>query len=167
MSSDDPQTTHEAPSNDEPAVHPILLVDDHTFFRAGTRRILEDQPDFRVVGEAGSGAEALDLLERCDPEVMVLDVNLPEMGGIAVCEAVRKARPALSIVILTGHNGEALMRALNKLGVRGYFLKSTNPEEFIAGLRKVCQGERAFCKEAQGVIDTAKTDDDLLSPREL
>lgn len=166
MTSDNPQTTNASTPVSDFAVHRVLLVDDHTFFRAGTRRILEDQPDFRVVGEAGSGPEALDLLERCEPEVMVLDVNLPGMGGIAVCEAVRQARPALSIVILTGHNGEALVRALDKLGVRGYFLKSTNAEEFIAGLRKVCHGERAFCKEAQGVIDTAKTDNDLLSPRE-
>jgi DNA-binding NarL/FixJ family response regulator len=76
-----------------PPHHRVLLVDDHTFFRAGTRRILEDQPDFVVVGEAGNGVDTLALLETCDPEVVVLDINLPGMGGIALCEAIRQARP--------------------------------------------------------------------------
>jgi two-component system nitrate/nitrite response regulator NarP len=149
------------------AIYRILLVDDHTFFRAGTRRILEDEPDFEVVGEASNGAEALAELERCNPDAMVLDVGLAGMGGIAVCEVVRRVRPTLRIVVLTGHGGEALVRAFDRLGVQGYFLKSNEAEVFVAGLRKVCNGQRAFCKEAQGVIDSGSTDADLLSPREL
>jgi len=134
----------------------ILLVDDHTFLRAGTRRILEDEPDLKVVGEAGAGSEALRQAKLAEPDVVLLDIGLPDMSGIAVCQALRRQRPEQRILILTGHNVAALVGTLYELGVDGYFLKSAAPQELVAGIRAVCRGERAYCDEALRVVTQSK-----------
>src|SRR5262245_15256680 len=134
----------------------ILLVDDHTFLRAGTRRILEDEPDIEVVGEAGTGNEALREAELVEPDVVVLDIGLPDMSGIAVCQALRRQRPEQRILILTGHNVAALIGTLHELGVDGYFLKSAAPQELVAGIRAVCRGEQAYCEEALRAVAQSK-----------
>jgi DNA-binding NarL/FixJ family response regulator len=130
----------------------LLLVDDHTFMRAGTRRILEDEPDFLVVGESGAGADALDQAAHVNPDVVILDIGLPDMDGIQVCDALRRRRPSQRIVVLTGHSGEALVRALHRMGVEGYFLKSAGPRELVEGIRTVAKGGRAYCDEARRAI---------------
>jgi two-component system NarL family response regulator len=130
----------------------ILLVDDHAFLRAGTRRILEDEPDLEVVGEAGTGSEALGQLDLADPDIVLLDIGLPDMNGIALCQALRRQRPEQRIVVLTGYNGEILVRTLYEMGVDGYFLKTAAPQELVAGIRAVCQGERAYCSEALRIM---------------
>lgn len=130
----------------------IVLVDDHTFMRAGTRRILEDEPDFQIVGEAGTGSDALRLADELEPDIVILDIGLPDMDGIHVCSAVRRQRPSQRIVVLTGHAGEALIRTLCSMGVEGYFLKSAGPQELVEGIRAVGRGGRAYCAEARHAI---------------
>jgi len=136
----------------------VLLVDDHTFLRAGTRRILEDEPDFEVVGEAGDGEEALRLAEAADPDVVVLDIGLPGMDGIKVCSALRTWRPEQRIVVLTGHTADVLVQTLHRLGVEGYYLKSAAPQDLVAGIRIVGNGGRAYCDEARRVIEGEEAD---------
>jgi DNA-binding NarL/FixJ family response regulator len=131
----------------------ILLVDDHTFLRAGTRRILEDESDFEVVGEAGDGEEALDLAQATNPDVVVLDIGLPGMDGIRVCSALRARRPEQRVVVLTGHTADVLVQTLHRLGVEGYYLKSAAPQDLVAGIRIVGNGGRAYCAEARRVIE--------------
>ena len=135
----------------------LLLVDDHTFMRAGTRRILEDEPDFLVVGEAGAGADALAKAAGADPDVVILDIGLPDMDGVRLCDVLRQQRPGQRVVVLTGHTGEALVRTLHRMGVEGYFLKSAGPSELVEGIRVVAQGGRAYCPEARRAIAERET----------
>lgn len=125
----------------------ILLADDHTVMRAGTRRILEDEPDFVVVGEAGDGFETLSLVEACQPDVVLLDIAMPAMDGIKACQAIQRDFPAVSILILTGHDNDTLVRTIQRLGVGGYLLKSAGPQELVGAIRSVCAGERVFAHE--------------------
>lgn len=130
----------------------ILLVDDHTVMRAGTRRILDDEPDFVVVGEAGDGGEALLLAEEALPDIVVLDVGMPNMDGIQTCRAMRAQWPALHILILTGHDNDALVRTLHRMGVEGYLLKSAGPHELIGAIREVARGQQAYGEEPASAL---------------
>jgi DNA-binding NarL/FixJ family response regulator len=130
----------------------ILLVDDHTVMRAGTRRILDDEPDFVVVGEAGDGGEALLLAEEALPDIVVLDVGMPNMDGIQTCRAMRAQWPTLHILILTGHDNDALVRTLHRMGVKGYLLKSAGPHELIGAIREVARGQQAYGEEPASAL---------------
>ena len=135
-----------------PRVIRILLVDDHTVMRAGTRRILEDEPDFVVIGEAGDGSEALLLADDALPDIVVLDVGMPNMDGIQTCRAMRSRWPELRILILTGHDNDALVRTLHRMGVEGYLLKSAGPQELIGAIRGVARGQRAYGVEPASAL---------------
>ncbi|MGH2517097.1 MAG: response regulator transcription factor [Ktedonobacterales bacterium] len=139
----------------------ILLVDDHVVMRAGTRRILEDEPDITVVGEAGDGDEALLMAENTQPDVIVLDIAMPNLDGIQTCRIVRERWPALRILILTGHDNDAIVRTLHRLGVQGYLLKSAGPQDLIAAIRGVACGQQAY-GEAQAQV--VANGDALVSP---
>lgn len=131
----------------------ILLVDDHTVMRAGTQRILEDEPDIVVVGEAGDGAEALHLVEDTLPDIVVLDIAMPSMDGITTCRALRERWPELRILILTGHDNDTLVRTLHRMGVEGYLLKSAGPQELIGAIRAIAQGRRAYGEEPANALE--------------
>src|SRR5262245_53169748 len=131
----------------------LLLVDDHTVMRAGTRRILEDEPDFTVVGEAGDGDEALRLADAVDADIMLLDVSMPTLDGVSACRQLRVQHPELRICVLTGYDSDTFVRALDRLGVDGYLLKSAGPDELVSAIRGVASGERVFCEPAIRVLE--------------
>ena len=133
----------EAEATDDATIR-VVLVDDHTVMRAGTRRILEDEPDIEVVGEAADGAEALRLTDTLEPDVIALDIGMPGMDGIRMCHALRDRGHAPRILILTGHDNEGYVRALRQLGVRGYLLKSAGPDELVQAIRSVHAGQEVF-----------------------
>ena len=122
----------------------ILLVDDHTFLRAGTRRILEDEPDLLVVGEAGDGHEAIACARETRPDVILLDIGMPQLDGIAASPELRRAAPDARLLILTGYNRRAYVAAFQKLGASGYLLKSADPSELIAAIRRVHAGDYVY-----------------------
>lgn len=122
----------------------ILLVDDHAVMRAGTRRFLEDERDFLVVGEASDGDEALELAETVEVDVVLLDINLPRVDGVKTARLLRQRRPAWRILILTGYNSEAARHALHRLGVDGYLMKTSSDVELVAAIRSVMQGEKVL-----------------------
>lgn len=122
----------------------VLLVDDHTVMRAGTRRILEDEPDLVVVGEAGDGDEALRLADDGPPDVVLLDIAMPNMDGIKTCQALRARWPEVHVLVLTGHDNDALVRTFQRLGAHGYLLKSAGPHELVSAIREVNRGEMVF-----------------------
>lgn len=122
----------------------VVLVDDHKVMRAGARRILEDEPDIEVVGEASDGVEALELTDALEPDVIALDIGMPGMDGIRMCRVLRERSHAPRILILTGHDKEGYVRALRKLGVQGYLLKSAGPEELVDAIRSVYAGREVF-----------------------
>lgn len=122
----------------------VLLVDDHLVTRAGARRILEDAPDIEVAGEAGDGEEALSQVDALEPDIVALDIDMPGMDGIKTCQTLlRRERPP-RILALTGHDKEAYVRELTRLGVHGYLLKSAGPDELIAAVRAIHAGRQAF-----------------------
>lgn len=133
-----------APASAASAPIRLLLADDHTVLRAGTRRILEDEPDLRVVAEASDGQEAITLAERTKPNVILLDIAMPHTDGIAASKELRRVAPAAKLLILTAHGRRAYVGAFQRLGAAGYLLKSTPPAELIAAIRRVHAGEYVY-----------------------
>lgn len=135
----------------------VVLVDDHTVIRAGARRILEDEPDIQVVGEAGDGAEALMLIDRFEPDVVALDIGMPGMDGVRTCQALREREHSPRILVLTGQDKEVYVRALRELGVQGYLLKSAGPDELVEAIRRVHAGETVFSSGIARYLDEGRS----------
>ncbi len=145
----------------------ILLVDDHTVLRAGTRRILEDEPDLRVIGEAGDGEEALQLAETLRPDLVVLDIAMPHLDGVKTCQVLRKNWPEMHILILTGLDNETLIRTLDRQGIDGYLLKSARPAELIHTIRSIMEGERVYGERVSQVLSLPVHEDLQPTRKEL
>lgn len=120
----------------------IVIADDHAVFRSGLRALVEKDPEFEVVGEAGSGEEVLKILEEKEFDVLVLDLSMPGMTGSAVATRVLKTHPKMSIVVLTMHDDDHYVRELFKIGVRGYVLKQSTGNELLQAVRAAYRGER-------------------------
>jgi len=119
----------------------ILLVDDHTIFRAGIRVLLELQKDFRVVGEAEDGQKAITLAQELRPEIILMDVAMPGIDGLAATRQIMDLVPSAKVVLLTQHeNREYIIPAL-KVGAAGYVLKRAAADELVAAIRAVHQGK--------------------------
>jgi two-component system, NarL family, response regulator DevR len=119
----------------------VLLVDDHEIVRLGLMTLINDQPDMQVVGEAGSGAEALRQVERLSPDVVLMDIRLPGEGGIEATRAVTARFPASKVVMLTSFaDDELVMRAI-LAGAVGYVLKQVGNEELLRAISAAARGE--------------------------
>jgi len=122
----------------------ILLADDHAVMRTGLRLVLERQPDFRVVGEASDGREAVALAQQHKPEVVVMDIGMPNLNGIEAARQVTAALPEVSVVILSMHSDEAYVLRALKAGARAYLLKESAESDLIAAIRAVHNGKAFF-----------------------
>lgn len=119
----------------------VLLVDDHAIVRSGVRAYLDSQPDLHVVGEAGSGAEAVRLAEELVPDVVLMDLIMPEMDGVEATWRVRRVSPRSQVVVLTSfHEDEQLFPAI-KAGALSYLLKDIAPEALADAIRSAALGE--------------------------
>jgi two-component system, NarL family, response regulator NreC len=125
----------------------VLLVDDHPIVRQGLRNLLDSMPDFKVVGEAGDGLQALELIERVQPQVLVIDVVMPGLTGLEVTQRVKRQWPAVKVIVLSMQNNEAYVVSALKSGASGYILKDTGPEELVDAIRIVVKGERYLSKQ--------------------
>lgn len=119
----------------------VLLVDDHALVRRGFRRMLEDEPDMLVVGEASDGEEAVKLAEKLRPRVTIMDCALPGMSGLAATRRILELLPETSVLMLSMHPEETLVRQALGAGARGYILKNAVDLELGAAIRKVVAGE--------------------------
>jgi DNA-binding NarL/FixJ family response regulator len=118
----------------------VLVVDDHDLFRRGLTEVLEEEEDLEVVGEARNGRQAIDQVERLSPDVVFMDLNMPEKNGIETTAYLTQKWPDLKVLVLTVSEEAAdLYRALS-VGARGYVLKISSPQEIIDALRQVHQG---------------------------
>lgn len=122
----------------------ILLADDHRMFRQGLRELLERKTQFEVVGEASTGHEALVAVERLCPDIVLLDVQMPELDGVAVARQVAQRHPTIKVVMLTMYRQDQHLLEAIKVGVRGYLLKDADADELIAVLERVARGEAAL-----------------------
>jgi NarL family two-component system response regulator LiaR len=119
----------------------VLLVDDHAVVRGGVRAFLESQPDIEVVGEAGSGEEAVRHAERLAPDVVLMDLVMPGMDGIEATRRVRQVSPRSRVVILTSFSDDSYIFPALKAGALSYLLKDAEPEEVVAAVRAAARDE--------------------------
>ncbi|MBM3269754.1 MAG: response regulator transcription factor [Candidatus Sericytochromatia bacterium] len=125
----------------EPRIR-ILLADDHAMIRSGLRALLEREDDFAVVGEAGNGLEALDLVGKLHPDVIVLDITMPALDGIEAASRIHEAFPDTRILILTMHQDAQYLGPALKAGAAGYVVKRAADTELIGAIRAVHRGEK-------------------------
>jgi DNA-binding NarL/FixJ family response regulator len=119
----------------------VLLVDDHTLVRRGFRRMLEDESDMTVVGEASSGEEAVEFALKLRPQVVIMDCALPGISGLVATRKILEALPEILVLMLSMHPEETLVRQALEAGARGYILKNAVDLELGAAIRKVVAGE--------------------------
>jgi DNA-binding NarL/FixJ family response regulator len=130
----------------------IVLADDHPLVRAGVRRVLEGEPRLELVGEAGSGAEALRVLRETRPEVLILDLNMPDGDGFAVLRQAAAVAPDTRIVVLTMHaQPEYVTRAVRE-GANAYLLKDLAVQDLVAAIDAVMSGGSFFSEHAQRAL---------------
>src|SRR5688572_26845338 len=127
----------------------ILIADDHAVVRAGLRALVERNPQFRVVGEAASGEEAITKAIELKPDVAVLDVRMSGMSGIEACRQIVEALPACRVIILTSYAEDDLLFAAIQAGAAGYVLKRVGDNELVQAIERVSRGE--------GILDPAMT----------
>ena len=120
----------------------IMLADDHKIVRQGLRALLEAEPDLHLVGETGDGLEAVQLAERLCPDVLVLDLMMPGLGGLEVTLQVGKRSPQTRVIILSMHADEAYVLEALRNGAAGYVLKESSADELVQAVREVVAGRR-------------------------
>jgi DNA-binding NarL/FixJ family response regulator len=130
----------------------IVLADDHVLVRNGIRAMLESEPDIRVVGEAGNGSEALERAKNLKPDILVLDIRMPEMTGLEAAAKLRDFAPATKAVILSMHDSEDYVLQALDSGAYGYLLKDTDKNEFIKALKQIHAGSKYFSGAVSNVL---------------
>jgi DNA-binding NarL/FixJ family response regulator len=153
----------------------ILIADDHGVLRAGLAAILKDEPGFDVVGEAGTSEEAIRLAVESHPDLVLMDLSMPEMGGIEATRRIHEQFPEMRVLILTLHEDTDMMRAAIQAGAGGYILKRAVMTELISAIQTVLRGDlyiqpsmmRALFVETPSASKTSKPNLEPLTPREL
>ena len=119
----------------------IVLADDHVILRQGTRQLLEHEPDMEVVGEASNGAEAVQLVSKLKPDIVIIDVAMPGMNGIEATKKIKEILPGTKILVLTGYDYDEYIFSLLEIGAAGYLLKDVSGDDLVGAVRAVYQGE--------------------------
>jgi DNA-binding NarL/FixJ family response regulator len=155
----------------------LLLVDDHEVVRTGLRMLLEHQPDMEIVGEASTGAEALEMAAQVKPDVVVMDITLPDISGIEATRQIKRSQPEAAIVALTIHEDEQYFFEMLQAGAAGYVPKRAAPEDLISAIRAAHNEEiylypslaKALVSDFLGRSHTEQADNTLedLTPREM
>jgi DNA-binding NarL/FixJ family response regulator len=144
----------------------IMIVDDHPAVRKGIAALVGSEPGLQVVGETGDGREAVDLFRKLKPDIVLMDLRLPGMGGVEAILAIRKENPNARIIVLTTFDAdEDIYRAIQS-GAKSYLLKDTPDEELSATIRAVHAGEEKLPARVAGLLDQRKKRADL-TPREM
>ncbi len=145
----------------------VLLVDDHSLVRRGFRRILEDETDISVVGEAGDGLEAVKLAAELHPRVIVMDCAMPGMNGLEATRTILAQQPQSLVLMLSMHPEETLVRQALDAGARGYVLKNAVDLELGAAIRRVVKGETVLDSQLKRPAALKGKRSAGLTPREL
>jgi DNA-binding NarL/FixJ family response regulator len=119
----------------------ILIADDHPIVRTGLRHIIESAPDLKVIAEASDGMEALEMINQLNPQIVMLDIDMPKMDGFRVARAIREQSLEVEIIFLTVHREESIMNKALDAGAKGYVLKDTATTDIVAGIRSVVAGQ--------------------------
>ena len=144
----------------------VLLVDDHSLVRRGFRRMLEDDPDIRVVGEAEDGHQAVERAAELRPRVVVMDFALPSMNGAVAARQILRTAPDIAILILSMHSEASYVRTCLDAGVRGYLLKNAMDLEMVAAVKQVAAGKQVLDPRL-GALGEPVAEASQLTTREL
>jgi DNA-binding NarL/FixJ family response regulator len=145
----------------------VILVDDHSLVRKGFRRMLEDEADISVVGEAGSGREALEVACRLKPRVVVMDMSMPEMDGVEATRELRKVLPDTAVLIVSMYSQENYVRNAFDAGAQGYILKNADEVDLGAAIRDIAAGKRVIDPGIEAAAHEGEADSlGRLTPRE-
>lgn len=135
----------------------VFLVDDHAVLRAGLRRLLEDEGDFEVVGEAGGGVEAMSKLATAECDVVVLDLSLPGRSGFDVLQEVLAKRPGLRVLVLSVYPEAQYAARLLRAGAMGYLSKGRGSDEVVRAIRTIAAGDRYLTKTAAEGVEALES----------
>ncbi len=130
----------------------LLLADDHAVVRAGTRELLERQPDFDIVGEAADGEEAVSLTSELHPDVVIMDVRMPKMSGVEATRRIKAEHPDVRVLVLTAHDDDEYVFALLQAGANGYLMKTAEIDELVKAIRTVAAGQSMLAPAVAGKV---------------
>ena len=153
----------------------ILIADDHGVIRAGLRALLENIPDITVVGEASDGGEALEKAVELKPDILLMDLSMPNMGGIEATLKLAQREPKVRVLILTVHEEESLLKEVVRIGASGYIVKRAAQEDLLHAIRVVARGDlyihptmtRALFNEAPAYAPLQVPESETLTLREI
>ena len=118
----------------------VLLTDDHVLVRSGIRRLLEDSKQVEIIGEADSGEDSIKLAQELKPDVILMDVNMPGIGGVEACRRILQRNPEQKIIVLTVHNEKTFPKRMLEIGAKGYLTKECGVDEMLSAIRLVYNG---------------------------
>ncbi|MFA0753367.1 MAG: hypothetical protein IMHGJWDQ_001142 [Candidatus Fervidibacter sp.] len=118
----------------------VLIVDDHAILRDGLKALLQSEPDIEVVGEASTGREAIKLIRKLRPNVVLMDISMPDMTGLQATEIIKKSYPEVKVIALTVHESETYLKRMMKVGADGYVVKGAAAQELTRAIRTVVKG---------------------------
>ncbi len=148
----------------------VLLADDHTLVRQGFRRMLEDDTEIAVVGEARTGLEAMELCKNLKPDIVVMDLSMPELGGLEATAEILKENPKVKVLILSMFSNDAYIRKAFEVGAKGYMLKNAIEVDLNRAVRALAEGQAYFSPGISHIVlDSLKTGsfrDDTQDPYE-
>lgn len=158
-----------------PLVTKILVADDHPIVRSGLKRVLDEQPDMRVVAEAADGADAVKQALAGEIDIAILDVSMPKTTGIQAAEELHKRKPELKLLMLSMYDSEQFLFESLRAGASGYVLKSDADQDIVEAVRRTMRGQSFLYPSAvstlvKDFVDRGRPDDeqfDVLTPREL
>ena len=130
----------------------VVLAEDHILVRQGFRRILEDDPGISVVGEARTGLEAIDQCKELTPDVVVMDLSMPDLGGLEATAEILKANPQIKILILSMYSNEAYVRKAFELGAKGYILKNAIEVDLTRAVMALAEGQAYFSPGVSHIV---------------
>src|SRR4030043_372970 len=119
----------------------IIIADDHKVVREGTRELLQKESDLQVVGEAGDGEEAVELVKQLKPDVVIMDIAMPRLNGIEATKQIKLIRPSTAVLILSAYDDDEYVFGLVEAGAAGYLMKTVSGEELIRAIRAVHKGD--------------------------
>lgn len=153
----------------------ILITDDHGVIRAGLRALLKDIPEIEVVGEASDGLDLLEKVGKLKPDIVLMDLSMPSMGGIEATRQLARIEPKVRVLILTVHEDEGLMKEVVRVGAAGYIIKRAVEDELIHAIRVVARGDmyvhpsmtRNLFKPPDSATSAIGSDVEALTAREV
>lgn len=145
----------------------VLLADDHTIVRKGIRSLLEQESWIQIVGEAEDGLEAVKRAGMLLPDILVLDISLPLLNGLEVARRLNTQHPEIKIIILSMHDSEDLIYETLQVGVKGYILKKSAPDQLVSAIRAVSMGKSFFSPEISKLINDRKIEQGQLVDNEF